>query len=206
MAGGKPKDNDKEDAAENNEGESTVVGPLHKERTIDKKTEKSKNATRNNTSHPIVTTTANEAEPTLHENTDNQKEDTPEGVDPQYSTSVVKSSDITNDERGDNKTTIEVKLNSETKANLENLQGLTRSRNAMLANAKEVLPKKYMDQYDSFSLRGTLYQPEGNLDTLHSRCEAILPLFQQTLTRITKAAGLDPDEVAIWQNKDNAHL
>eukprot|EP00957_Ditylum_brightwellii_P053724 4070091-Ditylum_brightwellii.AAC.1 len=53
------------------------------------------------------------------------------------SKSAVKSSVITNAERDDNKTAIEVKLNAETKANLENLQGLTRTRNAMLANAKK---------------------------------------------------------------------
>jgi len=101
-----------------------------------------------------------------------------------------------------NKTTIEVKLNAETKANLENLQGLTRSRNAMLANAKEVLPKKYMNEYDSFSLRSTLYQPEGNLDTLHSQCKDVLLLFRKKLTNITEAAGLDPDKVATWQGRD----
>jgi len=130
------------------------------------------------------------------------KEDIPKGVDPRYSTPALKSSAITNDERDDNRTTVEVKLNSVTKANLENLQGLTRSRNVMLANAKKVLPKKYMHQYASFSHSSTLYQPKGNLDFLHSQCESILPLFRQKLTHITTAAGLDPNKVATWQGQN----
>eukprot|EP00957_Ditylum_brightwellii_P020698 1560322-Ditylum_brightwellii.AAC.1 len=114
----------------------------------------------------------------------------------------MKSGDTTNNESHDNKTAIEVKLNAETIANLENLQGLTRSRNVMLANAKKVLPKKYMNQYASFSCSSTLYQPKGNLNVLHSRCKTILPLFRKKLTHITKAAGLDPGKVATWQGKD----
>eukprot|EP00957_Ditylum_brightwellii_P052364 3971562-Ditylum_brightwellii.AAC.1 len=82
------------------------------------------------------------------------------------------------------------------------MQGLTRSRNVMLANAKKVLPKKYMHQYASFSCSSTLYQPKGNLDFLHSQCESILPLFRQKLTHITTAAGLDPNKVATWQGQN----
>eukprot|EP00957_Ditylum_brightwellii_P174395 13278300-Ditylum_brightwellii.AAC.1 len=59
-----------------------------------------------------------------------------------------------------------------------------------------------MDQYESFSQSSTLYQPEGNLDMLLSRCETILPSFRELLTRITKAAGLDPDKIATWQGKE----
>eukprot|EP00957_Ditylum_brightwellii_P142120 10827977-Ditylum_brightwellii.AAC.1 len=59
-----------------------------------------------------------------------------------------------------------------------------------------------MNQYASFSRSSTLHQPKGNLDFLHSRCKAILPLFKQKLTHITIAAGLEPNEVASWQGKD----
>eukprot|EP00957_Ditylum_brightwellii_P189179 14400282-Ditylum_brightwellii.AAC.1 len=114
----------------------------------------------------------------------------------------MKSSVINNNERNNNNTAIEVKLNAETKVNLESLQGLTRSRNVMLENAKKVLPKKYMNQFPSFSRSSTLHQPKGNLDFLRSRCEAILPLFKQKLAHITQAAGLDPNKVATWQGKD----
>eukprot|EP00957_Ditylum_brightwellii_P127273 9704436-Ditylum_brightwellii.AAC.1 len=71
----------------------------------------------------------------------------------------------------------------------------------MLANAKKELPKKYMQQYASFSRSSTLFQPKGNLDFLHSQCKSILPLFWQKLTHITTLAGLDPNKVATWQGK-----
>eukprot|EP00957_Ditylum_brightwellii_P197613 15054782-Ditylum_brightwellii.AAC.1 len=59
-----------------------------------------------------------------------------------------------------------------------------------------------MNQYASFSPNDTLCQPEKDLDKLLLRCKNILPMFKQKLTKITKAAGLDPDKVATWQGKE----
>uniref|UniRef100_A0A7S4UX92 Kinesin light chain n=1 Tax=Ditylum brightwellii TaxID=49249 RepID=A0A7S4UX92_9STRA len=100
---------------------------------------------------------------------------------------------------------IKFDLNSETKKNLENLQGLTRARNNTLRIAEEVLPRKYMNRYPSFSRAppgGELRQLEGKFDDLLSECENVLPTFRQTLINIVEAAGLVPDEIAVWDGKE----
>uniref|UniRef100_A0A7S4RW18 Kinesin light chain n=1 Tax=Ditylum brightwellii TaxID=49249 RepID=A0A7S4RW18_9STRA len=99
-------------------------------------------------------------------------------------------------------TVIKVELKPDTIENLENLQGLTRTRNNMLQGAEKVLPKKYMNQFSSFSPDGILRQPVDNIDSLLSRCENVLPTFRDTLINIVEAAGLIPDEIVMWDGKE----
>uniref|UniRef100_A0A7S4RF89 Kinesin light chain n=1 Tax=Ditylum brightwellii TaxID=49249 RepID=A0A7S4RF89_9STRA len=108
-------------------------------------------------------------------------------------------------EKKDDPTTIKFHLNSETKRNLENLQGLTRARNSTLKIAEEVLPRQYMNRFPSSPQPppgGELCQVEGNLNDLLSDCENVLPTFRQTLINIVEAAGLVPDEIAVWDGKE----
>ena len=98
-------------------------------------------------------------------------------------------------------TSIAVKLNSTTKANLENLQGFARSRNAIDKIAKEVLPHNYMNRYPSFSKSETLCQETSDLDQLLRRCKEVLPEFTEILTKVAKQAGLNPDDIATWKGR-----
>eukprot|EP00957_Ditylum_brightwellii_P074674 5675844-Ditylum_brightwellii.AAC.1 len=72
----------------------------------------------------------------------------------------------------------------------------------MLQGAEKVLPKKYMNQFSSFSPDGILRQPVDNIDSLLSRCENVLPTFRDTLINIVEAAGLIPDEIVMWDGKE----
>eukprot|EP00957_Ditylum_brightwellii_P112273 8560182-Ditylum_brightwellii.AAC.1 len=108
-------------------------------------------------------------------------------------------------EKKDDPTTIKFHLNSEMKRNLENLQGLTRARNSTLKIAEEVLPRQYMNRFPSSPQAppgGELRQLEGNLNDLLSNCKNVLPTFRQTLINIVEAAGLVPDDIAVWDGKE----
>ena len=98
-------------------------------------------------------------------------------------------------------THIHVILNSETKANLENLQGFARSRKAIDQIARKVLPQKYMDQYPSFSKSETLCQKTDDLNELLSRCKSVLFQFHGLLVNIAKETSLNPDVIAMWKGK-----